>query len=185
VANLAYLAVFVISAVALLRFARSGSRGLEQAGLLDALAVTLVFLLLIWVTSVSPRGAGAFSLSDPALVAYPIGDALLLATAVRLLTARRRSPTVMLLAAGAVAALVGNLVNGLATPSAGWVADLGWLLFYVCWGGAALHPGMTRLTAPDVLGDRELTLRRLWVVSPDRDGAAGDPAGRGGHRSGP
>jgi diguanylate cyclase (GGDEF)-like protein len=188
-ANLLYLASFVGGAVALLRFARSGSRGLEQTGLLDALAVTLVLLLLIWVVVLRPVGPDLWTLATPSLIAYPIGDALLLATTVRLLTARRQTRSVLLLVGGALAVLVADSVNGLASGAAsaggvgaggvggngvggtvgsgtvGLVANVGLLFFYACWGAAALHPSMIRLTAPEVLGERELTLRRLWVVA--------------------
>jgi diguanylate cyclase (GGDEF)-like protein len=175
VANLLYLAAFVGSAAALLRFARSGSRGLEQTGLLDALTVTLVLLLLIWVVALSPLGRDLWGVFNPSLVAYPIGDALLVATTVRLLTARRRTVAVVLLVGGALAALVADSANGLGVGGAaglagvggpdGWLESLGWLLYYGSWGAAALHPSMTRLTAPEVLGERELTLRRLWAVA--------------------
>jgi diguanylate cyclase (GGDEF)-like protein len=168
-ANGLYLLAFVIGAAALLRFGRSGSRGVEQTGLLDALTVTMVLLLLVWITAISPKGLGAWSMADPALVAYVIGDALLLATAVRLLGARRRTPAAVLLLVGTLIALAADTANGVASvPPAPPLADAmnaSWLLFYACWGAAALHPSMTRLTTPEVMGERELTLRRLWMVA--------------------
>jgi hypothetical protein len=163
-ANLLYLCAFVLSAVALLSFGRSGSRGAARAGLLDALTATMVLLLLVWVVAISPTGGDA---GTAALIGYPIGDALLLATAVRLLTRRRRTPAVGFLLAGVLAALVSDTANGLVDSSAlaPGVVDVGWLLYYACWGAAALHPTMFQLTAPEVLGERELTLRRIWVVA--------------------
>lgn len=170
-ANVLGPAAFVASAAALLRFARSGSRGLEQTGLLDALTVTIVLLLLIWVVAVSPLGPDGWGAVHPGLIAPPIGGALLLATSVRLLTARRRTAPVVLLAGGAVAALVAGTASGFVAGVAGlgtaqgWLACVGWFICCGCWGAAALHPGMTGLTVPEVLGERELTLRRLWAVA--------------------
>jgi len=43
----------------LLRFGRSDTVGLAPAGLLDAFIVTVVLLLLVWVTTISPLGFDA------------------------------------------------------------------------------------------------------------------------------
>ena len=43
--------------------------------------------------------------------------------------------------------------------------DVGWLLYYACCGAAALHPSMSRLTEPEPIVARELSLRRIWVIA--------------------
>jgi len=160
----------------LLRFGRSDTAGLAPAGLLDSLIVTVVLLLLVWVTTISPLGFDAWAFADRALITYPIGDALLLATAVRLLTAGRRSPTVGLLVAGAAATLVADSITsltvalgGAAGATGGWplasLQDVGWLIYYACCGAAALHPSMSRLTNPEPIATPGLSLGRIWVLA--------------------
>jgi diguanylate cyclase (GGDEF)-like protein len=173
--NLLYLVSFLAAIGALMRFGRPDTAGLAPAGALDALIATVVLVLLIWVTTISPVGVGAWALANHALVAYPLGDALLLATALRLLTRGRRSTAGALLVAGAAAALVADSVTIIAAAAGvagsvdagpmAWLQDAGWLLYYACCGAAALHPSMSRLTDPEPIVARELTLRRIWVVA--------------------
>jgi diguanylate cyclase (GGDEF)-like protein len=168
VANVLYLAMFVATASALLRFARSGSSGVEQAGLADAITVTVVLMLLIYLTEVSPAMPDVMVVADPSVFAYVLGAGLLLVTVVRLLTTRRRTVTVLFLVSGALLALVADILYGLQSSGGslreGAATDVGWLLMYTCWGAAALHPSMVRLTEPEVLPDREITLRTGAVL---------------------
>jgi diguanylate cyclase (GGDEF)-like protein len=166
--NVFYLVMFIAIAASQLRFARSGSSGVEQAGLADAITVVLVLLLLIYLTVVSPAMPNFMVITDPAVLAYILGSLLLLATVVRLLTTRRRNPSVLFLVAAALLALFADMLYGLQSTGgalrAGPVTDVGWLLMYVCWGAAALHPSMARLTEPEVLPNREITFRTGAVL---------------------
>jgi diguanylate cyclase (GGDEF)-like protein len=168
VSNVFYLVMFVAIASSQLRFARSGSSGVEQAGLADAITVTLVLLLLVYLIVVSPAMPDFMVNTDPAVLAYILGSGLLLATVVRLLTTRRRNPSVLFLVAAALLALFADILYGLESTGgslrAGAVTDVGWLLMYVCWGTAALHPSMARLTEPEVLPNREITFRTGAVL---------------------
>jgi len=167
-ANVLYVSLFVAAAVAQLRFARSSISGAGPAGLLDAVTVTLVLLLLVYLTIVSPARPGLTALTSPALVAYPIGDALLVAIVIRLLTAHRRTPAVLFLAGANLAGLIADALFGLSSiggsPHEGAVTNLGWLLSYAGWGAAALHPSMARLTESAVRPDREITARTATVL---------------------
>jgi diguanylate cyclase (GGDEF)-like protein len=171
VMNVLYLVSFIAATGALLRFGRSDPARVAPDGLLDALIVTVVLLLLVWVTTIGRSGRDALALDDHSLIAYPIGDALLLATALRLLTTGRRSPAVFLLVTGTAATLLADTVASLAAGrviEGAWpapVQDAGWLLFYACCGAAALHPSMARLTEPEPIATRELSLRRIWVLA--------------------
>src|SRR5262245_40818990 len=146
VSNVFYLVMFIAIASSQLRFARSGSSVIEQAGLADAITVTLVLLLLVYLTVVSPAMPNFMVITDPAVLAYVLGSGLLLATVVRLLTTRRRTPAVLFLVAAALLALFADILYGLESTGGslreGSVTDVGWLLMYVCWGAAALHPSM-------------------------------------------
>ena len=80
-------------------------------------------------------------------IAYPLMDLLILAVLVRvLLGARAWSASYSLLAAGLVLTIASDSVYGLMLLEGnyypGHVVDFGWLLFYVLWGAAALHPSM-------------------------------------------
>src|SRR5581483_716846 len=59
-----------------------------------------------------------------------------------------RTPAFLLLAASAVALLVSDDVYGVGPTSykSGDLTDLGWLLSYILWAGAALHPSMRTLS---------------------------------------
>jgi diguanylate cyclase (GGDEF)-like protein len=169
-AALLYLCGFISATAALLRFGRSDTNRLSPAGLIDALTVTAVLLLLVWVTTISPMEDGAWTFAKSAAVGYPLGDALLLASAMRLLSAGRRTAPVMLLVAGATATLLADITVSITghSPTSGTLSslvNLGWLLHYACWGAAALHPSMSRLTQTEPTTPRELTLRRIWVVA--------------------
>jgi diguanylate cyclase (GGDEF)-like protein len=168
VSNVFYLVMFMAIASAQLRFARSGSSGVEQAGLADAITVILVLLLLVYLTVVSPAMPDFMVITDPSVLAYILGSGLLLATVVRLLTTRRRNPSVLFLVAAALLALFADILFGLQSTGGSLrespVTDVGWLLMYVCWGAAALHPSMARLTEPEVLPNREITLRTGAVL---------------------
>jgi diguanylate cyclase (GGDEF)-like protein len=169
-AALLYLCGFISATAALLRFGRSDTNRLSPAGLIDALTVTAVLLLLVWVTTISPMEDGAWTFAKPAAVGYPLGDALLLASAMRLLSAGRRTAPVVLLVAGATAALLADITVSIMgrPPTSGTLSslvNLGWLLHYACWGAAALYPSMSRLTQTEPTTPRELTLRRIWVVA--------------------
>jgi hypothetical protein len=88
-------------------------------------------------------------------LAYPLGDVLLLALAARLATSPGARTTayrplglalVLLLGAD-----IGYAVLNLVSSYEGGLIDAGWLLSYVVWGTAALHPSMRSLSevAPD------------------------------------
>ena len=85
--------------------------------------------------------------------AYPLGDVLLLAMLAHLWSAGGlRNPAGRLLAIGTLGTLVADSVYGLAGLHPGWnwhdgnPFDIGWVVFYSCWGAAALHPSMRQLS---------------------------------------
>jgi diguanylate cyclase (GGDEF)-like protein len=168
VSNVFYLVMFVGTTAALLRFARSGSGGVEQAGLADAVTVTVVLLLLIYLIVVSPAMPDLTVIADPSIFAYMLGAGLLLATVVRLLTTRRRSVAVLLLVFGALVSLIADILYGLESTGgslrAGPVTEVGFLLNYAAWGAAALDPSMARLTEPETIPPREITLRTGFIL---------------------
>jgi diguanylate cyclase (GGDEF)-like protein len=167
--GLIYLIGFVGLSGALLRLRRSPGNGLAPAGLLDTMTVTLVLFLLIWVLVIRPDGPGWWSLVDPSLVAYLIGDALIFASATRLAIVGPASPATLALIGAAGARLVSDLVHSLASPG---LVDPLWTIAAVAeglaaasLGWAALHPSMVGLTESEAEPVGRLSLRRFWVVA--------------------
>ena len=119
------------------------------ASLVDAGILTCAFVLLQWVfwihTITGSGGERAVS------AAYPIMDIVLLAgLAGFFVSGAWRAPSFLLLVASIVLLLVADEVYGVSPSSyrsGSWI-DAGWLLSYVLWAGAALHPSMRMLSEP-------------------------------------
>ncbi|RYV49414.1 putative bifunctional diguanylate cyclase/phosphodiesterase [Pengzhenrongella frigida] len=154
VADVAYLAAYPMLAGGLLILVRS--RGPENglAAVLDSAILTVGLALVSWVFLLEPTwtGGGAPILDRIVAVAYPVGDVLLFAVLMRVVTARRDATIASLLLTGSLVAVI--ITDSLFVAST-WVAvidahaqvlDLGWLAAYVLWGAAALHPSMRGLS---------------------------------------
>ncbi len=124
----------------------------RRAGLLEAAIVTFAFALFQWVWIVDGIVDGSGSVAQRAVdAAYPSMDVVLLAgLAGFFVTAAWRTPAFLLLVASIAALLVSDEVYGVSSNSyrSGDWTDLGWLLSYILWAAAALHPSMTRLSQP-------------------------------------
>jgi PAS domain S-box-containing protein len=135
-----YLAMFVMVAAALVQFTRGGSLLVDRARLIDLLAWACATLLVVWVFIVrTTHELGKISAADV------IGDLLLATVALRLVMAAGRNPSAKLLLSGAVGMLISDVIYPLAP---GPVTETGYIVLYVTWGIAALHPSMTGLTQP-------------------------------------
>src|SRR3989440_8244327 len=158
-----------IAGVVLLVRAMTGGR--DRSSLVDSLIVTLGVGLLSWIFLIGPYAvAPDLSLLEKVVsVSCPLSDVLLLAVVFRLVGAARRSPAVVLLAAGCAGLLAADASYGVRQLGDSWrdggPIDLGWLRFYPCWGLAALHPSMVRLTEPQVVREGEVSGRRLTVLA--------------------
>ena len=153
-----YLVVYPALMAGLLILVRRRNPDSDRAGAIDSLIMTLGLALISWVALIQPS-LHVEDLSTPAKivsVAYPLGDILLLAAAIRLaVDAGKRLPAFYLLAGSIVALLATDFAYGLVTLQGTydgqlWL-DVGWISFYLLWGAAALHPSMRELehAAPD------------------------------------
>ena len=151
-----YITMYPVLAVGLLLLARARVPGGNRASLLDSLTITLGVGLLSWIFLIGPnvRAPGGL-LARLTAAGYPLGDVLVLAMLAHLWNAGGLKNTAgRLLAIGAVGTLVADSVYGLVNLHPAWnwhdgnPFDLGWILFYSCWGAAALHPSMRELSAP-------------------------------------
>jgi len=153
-ADVLYLAGYPVLGAGLWLLLRSRTSARRLPAFLDAAIVSTAMGVLAWVYYMQPLAQDP-SLSLPERLislAYPLMDLLLLIVLVRLLTRGARdgsmgwlvASTIMLLGADAWFTLLsttsgyqaGDLVDGL------------WLLAYVCWGVAALHPSTAREPTP-------------------------------------
>lgn len=152
--DLLYTLATVVFAVGLLAFIRNRSSGvIPWAGLLDGVVVVLCTGLLGWWLFVQPalEHAPAFPSPHRFRMLYPLGDMVLLALVAWLASApETRSPSLKLLVLGLVSWTVGDALYyamsyGVDTPAKPLFVM--WLIAYVSWGAAALHPSRHRLLA--------------------------------------
>ena len=169
IADPVYLAVYPVTVAGLLLLIRRRNPGRDWASLIDATIVTIGLALLSWVFLMAPYAHNHTLHLGTKLVsiAYPLGDILILGVAVRMpVGAGRRSAAFYM--------VIGAIVAVLATDSIyGWILlhgsyhpgdplDGGWIVYYLLWGAAALHPSMTTVShaaAPKV------TLTRIRILA--------------------
>ncbi|MEV4411449.1 EAL domain-containing protein [Catellatospora sp. NPDC049609] len=161
-ADMLYLAMYPAVTIGLLGLSKAGAAARDRTVPLDALIVTAGLGLLSWIFLISPQILNQDLTMSQRLVsvAYPLGDILILATVGRLISVVPFSPTVALLTVGAVGLMAADVMYGLVQLHGFWAVggpvDLGWIVFYACWGAAALHPSMADLTTPRVVRPREM-----------------------------
>ncbi len=171
IADAAYLLSYPFLAIGLAGVAR-GRRGERDAGgLIDSAIFAVGALSTVWVFLIEP------ALTDPEMssvgrgvsAAYPVMDVLLLGVLVRLLTGPSRRPTAVWVLAGAASAfLLADTAFSVATVL-GVDGDVefswAWLLGYVLWAAAALHPSMATLSREDRSDATHLTTARVVGVT--------------------
>jgi diguanylate cyclase (GGDEF)-like protein/PAS domain S-box-containing protein len=167
-----YLTVYVAQMLGLLLLVRRRNPQRDRNTLIDASILTLGLSLLSWVLLIAPYlHDGTLGLLPKLVsVAYPLGDIILLAAAIRLvLDGGRRRPSFYFLGAGIVSVLVTDFVYGVMTLDGSFhhqlVLDLGWFAYQMLWGTAALHPSMVELDKPLRVQTPELTRLRLSLLS--------------------
>ena len=150
-----YLAMYPLCATALALFIRSRTPSADRSSLIDALIITAGLGLLSWTYLIEPfvRDGELTWQQKLISVAYPLGDVLLLSMMARLLSAGGfRSRSLQMLACAALGLLTADVLYGLTQLNGSWAVggpvDLGWVLFYVLLGAAALHPSMRQMTRP-------------------------------------
>jgi diguanylate cyclase (GGDEF)-like protein/PAS domain S-box-containing protein len=158
IADVFYLLTYLLLSAGLILMVRSRRRRDGESGAaLDALIFTSGLGALSWIYLIQPYvQADMGLLSKLTSIAYPLGDILLLCVLVRLVFGGgTRNTAVRLLVVGAIGVFAADCIYGWIQLHGSWrvggPTDLGWVLFYMCWGAAALHPAM-----------RDLTVERSW-----------------------
>jgi diguanylate cyclase (GGDEF)-like protein/PAS domain S-box-containing protein len=168
-----YVTMYPTLAIGLLLLARARTSGGDRASLIDALTVTAGMFLLSWVFLIGPnvRSPGDLLVRLTA-AAYPLGDILVLAMLAHLWSGGGfRHVAGRLLGIGTLGTLVADSIYGITNLHASWnwsdgnPVDLGWILFYSCWGAAALHPSMRALSEPKPPAVQRTTRRRLVLLA--------------------
>jgi diguanylate cyclase (GGDEF)-like protein/PAS domain S-box-containing protein len=167
-----YLTVYPALVAGLLVLVRRRNPHGDRAGVIDSLILTVGIALISWVFLVAPNIhlSGLTLLEKAVSAAYPLGDILLLAAAIRLAVDQgKRAPAFYL--------LVASIVSLLAVDSAYTYAlltdaynhqlsyDVGWIAYYLLWGAAALHPSMKTLEEPALDARTRLTRARLVLLA--------------------
>src|SRR5215217_9081564 len=169
----AYLLVYpVLMGGLLVLIRRRSSRG-DRGGLIDGMILTVGLSLPQWIALMAPyvHDNELSGLAKLVSIAYPLGDVLLLAAAIRLsLDGGRRAPAFYLLSSSIVLLLATDFVYGLMILHGKYDHQLwldgGWIGFYVLGGAAALHPSMTELEQPSPRRrDSMLTRFRLALLT--------------------
>jgi len=171
-ADVLYLSEYLLAAAGLLIFIYWRTPDGDRRSLIDALTLTAGLALLSWMFLIRPyvHNPALTGLQKSVAIAYPLGDVLMLALLARLLApgTMGRNRSAQLLTAGLIACLVSDTAYGAVqlygSFHTGTVIDLGWALFYTCWGAAALHPSMARLTEPVAKQQVEVSPIRLAVL---------------------
>src|SRR6266536_3539218 len=143
IVDLFYLAFYPFLVVGLLLLIRDRTPGRDTASLIDATIISTGLALLAWVFLIVPQ------VRDPELTMLQ----RVLAVAARLAVGSSHRPTAWWVLMGSVVSLlVADVLFGLLQLAGTWQVggpvDLGWILFYVGWGLAALHPSMVSLSEP-------------------------------------
>src|SRR5205823_3930198 len=127
----------------------------DRAGLIDSMILSIGISLLSWVFLIAPyiHLGDTTTVQKAVSMAYPLGDLLLLAAAIRLaVDTGRRQPAFYLLVSSIVCLLVTDSAYGYTQLTGAFthqaILDVGWISYLLLWGAAALHPSMRTLEEP-------------------------------------
>ena len=168
-ADVLYLAGYPFLACGLALLVRCLQSEDRRKGRLDAALVTAAFGLCQWIFLMDGRLHGHGSATEKVVfLSYPTMDIVLLAALVFVaLTPTWRTVAYRYLTVSILLLLVADEIYG-ASPgtyaNTSWL-DAGWLISYVLWGVAALHPSMRELSKPARSDSPRLTRIRLLALA--------------------
>lgn len=167
-----YLTVYPALVAGLLILVRRRNPEGDRVGVIDSLIITVGIALLSWVFLVAPNIhlSGLTPFEKAVSAAYPLGDILLLAAAIRLAVDKgKRAPAFYLLVASIVTLLAVDSGYTFALLTDAYdhqlSYDVGWIAYYLLWGAAALHPSMRTLDEPALDLRARLTPLRLGLLT--------------------
>ena len=167
-----YLLVYPALMTGLLLLVRRRNPGGDRTGVIDSTILTVGVALLSWVFIIAPNvhATGLTITAQLVSIAYPVGDILLLAAAIRLaVDLGKKAPAFYLIASSITCLLVTDSVYNYmllkGTYNHQVILDIGWVYYYLLWGGAALHPSMRTLEEPATDARVKLTSTRLVLLA--------------------
>jgi signal transduction histidine kinase len=168
IADVFYLAGYPFLAAGLFVLVRSLRAHERRSGRLDAAMLIAAFALCQWIFLMQDV-AGSGTLAERAVaLSYPAMDVVLLSALVFFaLTPTWRTIAYRYLAASVVLLVVADEIYGVSPDTyarASWL-DACWLLSYVLWGVAALHPSMRQLSSPSSGGGPRVTTLRVAMLA--------------------
>jgi signal transduction histidine kinase len=168
VADVFYLAGYPLLTAGLFLLVRCLQSEDRRRGRLDAAMLIAAFALCQWIFLMQDRLHTGSVAERLVALSYPAMDVILLAALVFFaLTPTWRTVAYRYLAASIVLLIFADEVYGLspaAYSSASWL-DSAWLLSYVLWGVAALHPSMQELSRPARSGGPRVSTLRLGMLA--------------------
>jgi diguanylate cyclase (GGDEF)-like protein/PAS domain S-box-containing protein len=167
-----YIGVYPVLMIGLLLLVRRRNQRADGPGVIDAVIMSVGLSLVSFLFLIAPYiHDGTMSLVPKLVsIAYPTGDLILLAAAIRLaVDAGKRRPSFYLLIGSIVTLLLTDFVYGILTLDGTynhqlWL-DAGWIFFYLLWGAAALHPSMVELSDVETGRESRLTGLRLGLLA--------------------
>ncbi|GII02136.1 GGDEF domain-containing protein [Planobispora takensis] len=164
-----YLAEYPIVAAALFTLVRRRRSPVDREARLDGAIVVIGLALPYWVLASPGLGGYDSVLTEVIALGYPVGDVLLLAGLAGMLTMTgARTPALRMIVAALGCLLAGDVVfvlvedpSGLALP----IDVLPYLLSYLLWGLAALHPSAADPLRAGAEPITSLTSRRLMGLT--------------------
>jgi len=170
-ADFVALGSYVVLVAALMMMIRQQAPGRDWASLVDAGIVTVGVAIVGWTFGVQPSVVPSASAFETIVaLCFPALDILLLSLAARMVLGPGfRSPAFVMVTTALVFQLVGDGFYGFGSLH-GWYragdpVDMLFVLAAVLWGTAALHPSMVELTEPNADPEKQLTGKRLAVLS--------------------
>lgn len=170
VADVFYLVRYPLVALGLVWLVRGRRRGRDRAALLDAAIITTGVTVVATAFVIAPAAVsgGETLLSQAVAAAYPVGDLLLFAVLVRLLTTgAARSLALWSLVAGLGVLQVADIQYVLSVVSGAWYPswfDALWLVAYLLIGFGSLHPSVDALAEPVPDRPERITVPRLVAL---------------------
>ena len=171
-ADVSYLAAYPILIYGMAKLVTSRDRVNDMANVIDSLIFTVSLGVVMWVYLMEPYVQDP-NVTGPEMIisiAYPLMDVLILGMAVRLAMTRGTRPPAYYLLMVSLIGLVASdsaytftLLNE--TYHTGLLVDAGWLISYVLWGAAALHPSMVELSKPLEQDKESFTITRQRLVT--------------------
>jgi diguanylate cyclase (GGDEF)-like protein len=153
-ADVFYLCAYPLMFAALFILGRRRTSGSGWPSVLDALVLSAGTGLVLWTFVMEPIARDGASTVTARIIAlaYPAADVLLLVLVARMVIAgAARDASTRLLVAALVTLLVSDVAYSVVTSYTSYdtgAFDAGWLLEYVLWAAAALHPSVRAESPP-------------------------------------